>query len=555
MADNQNNYQNNQIYQIDIDKIYSDFIQEIDSIRSYINTTNPNNTSNLLKSLQSNDKNIASNIKPETTLQESRCHAFFRLIGFPVVGSNYKIYNPGHDIIYDENKTIKFKNKVEIALDPLPKFNKLSFERETVYLKNLDVFSKQLSIDSGVLALSSGSSGLKSINLRAFNSVFKNDDAFDMDTKNQSYTFDLLSIVGKNEISLFNYQGPDGSFANLNKSKKHIVKPFIVDPLIDFSVSPSTNRVNVPFAPDQLYTKISFDKFAKRPLIEKIIRDRFSVNTEIKDAGTSSEALVNYVKSIPAIKDENIINRISSNANVYKISEQVQFVNFINIIREMMKKLVDSLRIIHRAQNLYYWVPKPSKLGPEGGCDIRNTFVPTLIDQNLVTDKDKDILTKVIQANLNQFNIQTSKLDGSPDVGGFAFNNFFGNALNSETSSALGDATQNSLDSLILTRKRVLQKANEALRTVEIIMGEFSGLGLCDIIAMLGALYIMPKNDLTGFLDDDAYARLIKLPEYKNVTHADYQACMKSYASNVKDFYNLMDKIYQDLIRNNGLLT
>ena len=30
-------------------------------------------------------------------------------------------------------------------------------------------------------------------------------------------------------------------------------------------------------------------------------------------------------------------------------------------------------------------------------------------------------------------------------------------------------------------------------------MGEFSGLGLCDIIAVMGALYIMPKASLLGF--------------------------------------------------------
>lgn len=550
MADNQYNYQNNQIYQIDINKIYSDVIQEIDSIRSYVNTTNPNNVSSLLESLKSTSSKI-HNIKTETDKQESRCHAFYRMIGFPVVNANYEIYNPGHDIHFDS--ILKLDDKINIALNPISGFKKISFERETYNLKMLDIFANSNSIDAGVLSITSGSSGLKSINLRKFSSPFKNDNAFDMKASEQSYTFELLSMVGKNEIFLFNYQDVNGFFTSkLNKTKNHIIKPFIVDPIIDFSVNPNHNRVSVPFPKNQLYTKVSFNKFAKRPIIEKVIRDRFSLDTNIKDAGTASETIVNYVKNIPAIKDENIIKRISSNSNIYKISEQAQFTSYLNIIREMMVKLVDSLRIIHKTQTLYYWVPRPSKIGPEGGCEVRNVFIPTNIDSELITEKDNNILNKIIQSNLNQFNTQTIKNNGTADTGGF-LNDFF-QSFSSETTSALGDSTQNTLDSLIIQRKKILDKANEALKTVEIIMGEFSGLGLCDIIAILGALYLMPKDKLTGFLDIDAYNRMTEIPEFKKIPKADYQDAMNSFALTVKDFYNLMDKIYEDLIRNKGLL-
>lgn len=549
MADNQYIYQNNQIYQIDINKIYSDFIQEIDSIRSYVNTTDPSNVSSLLESLKSSSSK-KHNIRTENTRQESRCHAFYRMIGFPVVNANYEIYNPGHDIHFDS--VLKLDNKIAIALNPIPGFKKISFERETYTLKILEIFSNPGSIDAGVLSLTSGSSGLKSINLRKFNSPFKNDDAFDMKALEQSYTFDLLSMVGKNEIFLFNYQDVNGSFTSkLNKTKNHIIKPFIVDPIIDFSINPSYNRVSVPFPKDQLYTKVSFNKFAKRPIIEKVIRDRFSIDNNIKDAGTASETIVNYVKNIPAIKDENIIKRISNDSNIYKLSEQAQFTSYLNIIREMMTKLVDSLRIIHKAQTLYYWVPKPSIIGPEGGCEVRNVFIPNNIDEDLLTDKDKNILNKIIQSNLNQFNTQTVKNDGSTDIRGFS-NTFF-QSFSSETTSALGDSTQATLESLIIQRKRILEKANDALRTVEIIMGEFSGLGLCDIVAILGALYLMPKDKLTGFLDIDAYNRMSSIPEFSNIPKASYQEAMAAFALTVKDFYNLMDKIYEDLIRNKGV--
>ena len=57
-------------------------------------------------------------------------------------------------------------------------------------------------------------------------------------------------------------------------------------------------------------------------------------------------------------------------------------------------------------------------------------------------------------------------------------------------------------------RNQLLAKASNALQIVEMIMGEFSGLGLCDIVAVVGALYTMPLASLVGFLDTDSYTAL-----------------------------------------------
>ena len=94
MADEkQESYYSNQPFSIDIDKIYNDFIKEIDEIRSKTNTNNPNNTKNLFASLKEENKSISNNSAAEVTLQESRCHAFFRLIGFPVASKDYSSNN------------------------------------------------------------------------------------------------------------------------------------------------------------------------------------------------------------------------------------------------------------------------------------------------------------------------------------------------------------------------------------------------------------------------------------------------------------------------------
>ncbi len=101
-------------------------------------------------------------------------------------------------------------------------------------------------------------------------------------------------------------------------------------------------------------------------------------------------------------------------------------------------------------------------------------------------------------------------------------------------------------------RLDILNKAGDALRIVEIIMGEFSGLGLCDIIAVLGALYTMPAADLLGFLDSYAVARMNSRYNHTFPT-VTYQTAMTSFASTVNQFYQLMEAIYNSVAYQQGV--
>jgi hypothetical protein len=89
---------------------------------------------------------------------------------------------------------------------------------------------------------------------------------------------------------------------------------------------------------------------------------------------------------------------------------------------------------------------------------------------------------------------------------------------------------------------------------IEIIMGEFSGLGLCDILAIVASLYIIPADKLLGFLDEDAFDRMksaLNLPDASR--DSNLTSCLNELTNTVKDFYNLMDKLYLDARQNNGL--
>ena len=65
----------------------------------------------------------------------------------------------------------------------------------------------------------------------------------------------------------------------------------------------------------------------------------------------------------------------------------------------------------------------------------------------------------------------------------------------------------------------------------------------------------MPKESLLGFLDQDAFTRMINSVDYipNTVERNNIAESMDSFIENVKGYYNLMDKIYQDLKNNNGL--
>jgi hypothetical protein len=551
---NQANYQDAQSFEVDIDKIYSDFIKAIDKIRSCNNANNIRDASvtvALSKATTIKDARSALSTLCDlnTFSQESRCHAFFRIIGFPCADSSEsKIFNPGLDIITDPNRKVDNTFKLGVIKDPVSGFRDLSVTRETYSSTTADIFAAQDSIDAATLALSSGRT------IRQFIAPLTSTTFDDTDVSSQQYSIDFTSSVGGTVKLLTEYQDVQGKTPTKITSFKfgHIIKPFLVDPVIDLTVNDSTKLIAVPFVPSktQLKVKDGNDGFVSRPMLEQVIRDRYTITNATETSGTADQSVLDYIKSIPDVTDVGIINSATS---LYKLDDQTQFVKFLNIIRAMIKKLVDAQDAIRNAQDNYYWVPVPATNGPEGGCTVQGVFLSTQISSDFITFNDQAIIEATIKKVVAQADASAANANATADVGGFALPNALGlpNLGGSSAPDALGDNITKNLDQLTSKRNADLKKASDALRTVEIIMGEFSGLGLCDIIAVLGGLYLMPKESLLGFLDDDALARM-------NAAGLTGSASSLSSASNdfisvVKDLYNLMDKIYQDMSQNNGI--
>ena len=167
--------------EFNVDKIYDDFIKEIDDIRSLTPISSVAGL-NFSKLKISNFGSNQTDLNVSNTATESRCHAFYRLIGFPVVSSSYDFYSPG--FFKDLNAS---SDEIEKRLNLLKqidsKFYQVSTFRESYYSQIIAPIFSRKDITASVIALSS-------YNIREFASSVKNNiklEGFDL-IKPQSYS-------------------------------------------------------------------------------------------------------------------------------------------------------------------------------------------------------------------------------------------------------------------------------------------------------------------------------------------------------------------------------
>src|ERR1035437_4331191 len=396
-------YEDPSNFEINIDKIYSDFITAIDNVRSYSSTWHIDD--GIINMSLINDGNtfgLKLAAKTESTMQESRCHAFYRMIGFPVVGKDNKYYNPGFDSMKhnpgDGNFTdssdirdITQSVKYGIAANPIIGFRLLSSVRELFPSLCSNIFSQQNTIDSSTLALSSG------LHIRAFNIL--DIDSFDINFfKKQQYSVENVGRVGTDgTIAYTEYLDAAGnnptSAIPLLTQRTHIIAPFIVDPAIDFTINDSAKLIGVPFA----YTNADLfirdpGVYAQPPIIEQIIRDRFVLGDPILGAGSAAADALNNAAAFLEVEVKRDYNQAKAN----------QESKYLSIINAMVKKLVLAQQVIGEVMSRYYWTPSPSVFGPENGCAPIDVGFSEKLTKRFVTELDADIIVASINDILNQ---------------------------------------------------------------------------------------------------------------------------------------------------------
>jgi len=496
----QDAFNENQNYDVDINKIYQDFVVEIDKMRS--NVSVQNNPS--LQSITAfNTSTSPANVKIETTPQESRCHAFYRLLGLPVSDGD-SLYCPGFDQPNNSDQQLA-AHKITIAGNLLedPILSVINI-RETVPRSYLSIFALQ---DVNAMALA-----MSSAEVRFFQAPLTSlTGAFDANLNHQIYTSNITQRLINNVHASDGYTLP----TNINSfiQRFHILSPFIVDPRIDFNVYPKRNTIAVPFLADKSQTKLTENVYLKRPYIEKVCRDRFDASNTTAKLGPSLADIASNIKANPFFQDNSLIQ---SAFNLDKITgATVQFANYFNAIRSTLKQLykaIQTVRVVMAADPnsnnaaKYNWTPIPDKSGPEFGSTTRDLFSQQFNDPHN-TKYDWSIIGVIYQQQLTSIsNKLTTQQD--VDIGGFAFDNI---ELTPDQNStdALGDTNAAPIDTSQSERQSLTDAANEALKTIEIITGEFSGLGLIDIFVISAAFWIMDKTFLISLLDTIAVNRMI----------------------------------------------
>lgn len=535
----QNNYYDYQNYSIDLDKMYKDFILDIDSIRSHIQIRD---FSGFLSSLTSDNLNNAIDLNSAgfnltADPQESRCHAFYRILGLPIVSdTNLSFYSPGFDL--DGNSIKEKKNKKLNIIKSISKdLLKLMEEREN-YINNdvVPLFSTS-NITSSVISLSLD-------NIRDFSKILANTEPFDPLISNQTRKIANKDIHGNlfNEYIGLNGELVDAGILSKNLSRKHIIKPTMVDPRIDLTVKPAKNMICVPFVSDKSKAKINDNVFLRRPLIEKICRDRFSINNQTTAIKDQSAKIKDYFNSVdPTVKDQDLVRAISS-GNYYGIDEQTQFIKYLSILNSLIKILVKSQGFVSEAYSLYHWVPIPNKLGPEYGSTTKP--IDPLNADGFNTPLDKEIVLSTARYQLQTAISGISEVNNKKNNGDFAFDGF-NKTFDPDSSSSFSSNNVEYLTNIAGKRTKITSKANSALKDIEIILGEFSGLGLLDIIVIYASMYFIPKSSLIGLLDEDSYNRMLLDGSLKvEVSRNDIQTSIIDLNKTIKNFYDLVQSIY-----------
>jgi hypothetical protein len=550
-TDNSNDFTDNQNYDVDIQQIYTSFIQQIDQIRSHVSVIN-NPKAQSVVTINSNNF-----ISIDPNPQESRCHAFYRLIGLPVVASDgTQFYNPGYDLEAfsgTANSTTPQLNKQGIAISAAGLYP-LMDARER-YIQDIRQIFSVPDITSSVTALSSQTP-------RKFNFFVDtgSTDPFDQDPNNQKYAVEQRNIANTADFSDYKDSNGDTIDSTIQRGqflqqRSHFIKPLMVDPRIDITVSPDTGLVCVPFTTDKSKTKLRDDEYLFRPLLEYVCRVRLTLPPNQDDLSQTFQNAQNYIKSINTSVDPDLLAKIYAN-NTTTIGQEI-LLKYLNLLRSMIDRLVESMQQIGSLSvpsiGTLQWIPIPNAGGPEFGSSTASINPSDPLNGPV----EASILKLQSQAAIDQITNQTSGVT-SVDLGNFAFDFASAQPVPDEnTTSGFGNKRQDNLDKLQQDRTNLTDQANTALQTIEIIMGEFSGLGLCDIIAIYTALWSMDVNALVGLLDEKAFARLRTNSAFNDpsvqsrIGGAGFSITksLTTFEDRIKEIYSIMDKFLEDRLQ------
>jgi hypothetical protein len=486
----------------DINELYKQFIQPIDRYRSFGNAPGLYQSFATQTNKSTSDTVDASNINgiivnPDQ-FTESRTHAFYRMVGFPVATKYGGYYNPGFNP--SSQNTINRKKKVNQFLNSNHSdIIRIMQKREQLVSQKRSVFITQ---DNNSTAYATC---LKLPKLFLIAQV--DQDPFYADIQSQVIDgrLDLIRGIQSSTLPYFVI------------SPEHLLKPFLVNPSIEEAVSPSSLRICVPFLPDINSTKITESIYLKRSILEYILIQRLSNQTKdetfineanrlITNSNEANKTNSEIRDSLLALSGKDNISltndEILSSINGFSQIQSKTILLYTKIIKSVVSKLDSNIREFELFKNETEYYPIPSTYGPEFGCSFKTI-------NNKVSKFDQNIAELRLIDYLN-------RMKGTADsvVGGQE-------AFVSIVSSSPGKDFSGDLNKITRQRDELGNRAGQLLKEIEIITGEVSGLGLIDVLAIYTALWSVNIDILLGLLDNESIDRLTTYDIFKDLVTSD----------------------------------
>lgn len=478
---------------VSIGSLIHKYILPIDSLRSHVSPI----PTGMLKQ---------SGLTSSQTPLESRAHAFYRIIGLPVIAPDGSFYSPGFNPLINVSegkRRADIFNKIPIAI------KQASADRESKARSKYSVFSKgnsEASLFSLALSVPEGQ--------RSFYNDIDLTSLTVIPAQAQSIP-NRLSYINKNFLKSDGYEIT--SLPNYISVVSHYLAPFMVDPVIESNLDPTsgsgTVMIAAPFL-DQGDIEYEKNKYLKRCGLEFILRLRLlqqntsgSASTTLNSVDTSTiSSTTDNLRQIAAALSDTGVDNVDVK-QVLRGAGQIELTTLNGLVKAfkaMIKLYVDSVNTISAISKSIMWIPLCNDGGPEKGTVVNTTYIRprTVIDN---WEVEKRIVQLQVKASLAK---QQVDIGHSADCKDLDYSNFAIPEFNN-VSKTFSDELKNAEDE----RTSLETDASNALKIIEIISGEVSGLGLIDILAIYMALWSVDITVLLGLIDQPAAERLDNIQE------------------------------------------
>lgn len=471
------------------------FINPIENKRSFVTinpTSRPRSKSIETETLARAISRDLDSAEPNREAQESRAHAFYRMIGLPVMDADYNFYNPGFNPL---RSTRARERQTAIADSPLTNVDKLHAARETAARNSLNIF-RTSPLKSSILSLA-----MKKVkNFQVIDTA----KAFDENDPQKFTVKERRTFLEKF------YQTSDGKeLPTFFEQGVHILRPFLVSPVIERTVQSRNRQICEPFLPDRNATRLEGNTFLERPGIEFILRLRlrqnkvnetleetiFILDSKLETEGVSAADLRQI--AVALFDKENISTENASveTANISNL-ELLNINKLIKLIKAAVDGLANSVERIDSISKEINWTPLPGENGPqEAGKTELAGFVRT---KRAGSNIERQIKQLEIKASNSR---RRGTISDDEEIANSRFAiQYFENTEQLFT---------NELEDVKAEKNTLIGSAANDLAMIEIVTGEISGLGLVDILAIYTALWAIDLDVLVSLLDNEAFQRLV----------------------------------------------